>query len=101
MAYSPLLNGAYIREDRPLTSHYQSYNTNVKLALLKKASNTLGISPNAVVLAWMIQNSPQVVPLVTGSTQAQLDENLQALSVQLTEEQLNNLNQLIVTPDKY
>jgi aryl-alcohol dehydrogenase-like predicted oxidoreductase len=101
MAYSPLLNGAYVREDRPLTSHYQSYNTNVKLALLKKVSNTLGISPNAVVLAWMIQNSPQVVPLVTGSTQAQLDENLQALSVQLTEEQLNNLNQLIVTPDKY
>ena len=101
MAYSPLLNGAYIREDRPLTSHYQSYNTNLKLALLKKVSSTLGISPNAVVLAWMIQNSPQVVPLVTGSTQAQLDENLQALSVQLTEEQLNNLNQLIVTPDKY
>jgi len=30
-----------------------------------------------------------------------LDENLQALSVQLTEEQLNKLNQLIVTPDKY
>jgi aryl-alcohol dehydrogenase-like predicted oxidoreductase len=49
----------------------------------------------------MIQNKPQVIPLVTGSTQAQLDENLQALSVQLTEEQLNKLNQLIVTPDKY
>lgn len=101
MAYSPLLNGAYVRKDRPLTSHYQSYNTNVKLASLRKISNTLGISPNAVILAWMIQDSPQVIPLVTGSTQAQLDENLQALSVQFTEEQLNNLNQLIVTPDKY
>lgn len=101
IAYSPLLNGAYVREDRPLTSFYQSSDTSIKLTLLKKVSNILGVSPNVVVLAWMIQNSPQIIPLVAGSTLAQLNENLQVLSVQLTEEHLNYLNQSIVTLNKF
>lgn len=101
LAYSPLLSGAYVREDRSLSLHYQSYNTDLKLDALKKVSNTLGVSPNAIVLAWMIQNSPQVIPLVTGSSLSQMDENLQALSVQLSEEHLNELNQIISAPNKY
>jgi|WetSurMetagenome_2_1015567.scaffolds.fasta_scaffold01681_8 aryl-alcohol dehydrogenase-like predicted oxidoreductase len=99
MAYSPLLGGAYVRENRLLPVHYQNYSNNLKLAALRHVSSILNTSPNAIVIAWITQNNPNVIPLVAGSTLSQLNENLQATSIQLSEELLNILNQSIVTPE--
>ncbi len=60
---------------------------------LKKLAKELQVSPNAIVLAWMIQASPTVIPLVTGSSVTQLEENLVALSLVLNDKQLALLNQ--------
>jgi len=98
IAYSPLLGGAYVNENRSLSAYYKSFGNNVKLETLKSVSNILNVSSNAVVLSWMMQNRPNIIPLVTGSTLSQLNENLQATSIQLSEEILNNLNQSIVPP---
>lgn len=101
MAYSPLLGGGYVREDVPLAVHYQSVTNELKMKTLKEMANDLKVSPNAVVLAWMIQNSPRIIPMATGSSVVQMEENLQALSVSLSKEQMEKLNQDIVKPYKY
>ena len=101
MAYSPLLGGAYVRNDHPVPIQYQSKLNEFRLTKLKEVANELQVSPNAVILAWMMQSSPQIIPMVTGSTVAQLKENLEAISISLTDGQLELLNQEIVQPNKY
>ncbi|MEI8205194.1 MAG: aldo/keto reductase, partial [Bacteroidota bacterium] len=91
MAYSPLLGGAYVRNERPVQVQYQNELNKFRLIKLREIAVELQISPNAVVLAWMMQSSPRIIPMVTGSTVAQLEENLESLSFVLNEEQLERL----------
>ena len=91
LAYSPLLSGAYTREDRPLPDEYNTPDTEVRIAALKKVARELGATLNQVVLAWMIQGTPTVIPLVAASTQKQLQENLGVLNVILSREHLELL----------
>jgi aryl-alcohol dehydrogenase-like predicted oxidoreductase len=101
MAYSPLLGGAYVRNDRPIPVHYQSKANEFRLVKLNETAEELQVSPNAVVLAWMMQCYPQIIPMVTGSSVIQLEENFKALSFTLTKEQIGKLNQAIDQPNKY
>lgn len=101
MAYSPLLGGVYARKERILPVQYQSAVNDFHLSKLDEVADELNVSPNAVVLAWMVQNKPSVVPLVTGSNLVQFKENMAAASIVLSDEQLKKLNQDIVLPYKY
>jgi aryl-alcohol dehydrogenase-like predicted oxidoreductase len=101
MAYSPLLGGVYSRKDRVLPVQYISPINDIHVAKLNEVADELNVSPNAVVLAWMVQGSPPVIPMVTGSNIAQLEENLESLTIQLSDEQLERLNQEVVQPNKY
>jgi aryl-alcohol dehydrogenase-like predicted oxidoreductase len=101
MAYSPLLGGAYIRNDRPIPVHYQSLTSEFRMTQLIEVADELKVSPNAVVLAWMMQSLTRIIPMVTGSKVAQLAENFEAISFSLTEEQLERLNQEAVRPNIY
>lgn len=101
MAYSPLLGGVYSRKDRTLPVQYQSPTNDFHLAKLNEVADELNVSPNAVVLAWMMQGSSPIIPMVTGSRVAQLEENLESLTFQLSEEQLERLNQEVVQPNTY
>jgi len=101
MAYSPLLGGFYARQDRTLPIQYQSAVNDFHLSKLDEVANELNVSPNAVVLAWMVQNKPSVIPLVTGSNLVQIEENMAAVSIVLSPEQIEKLNQDNVLPDKY
>jgi aryl-alcohol dehydrogenase-like predicted oxidoreductase len=91
LAYSPLLSGAYTREDRPLMEEYNTPDTEARMAALKKVANEVGATLNQVILAWMMQGTPTVIPLIAASTQEQLQENLDTLSVTLNQEQLEFL----------
>jgi aryl-alcohol dehydrogenase-like predicted oxidoreductase len=92
MAYSPLLGGIYGKEVAKIPPQYQSLDSRQKLdSLLALASNT-GHSPNQLVLSWMLHSSPSVIPLVTGSNEKQLMENLEAASVSLSSEDMEILN---------
>ena len=44
-----------------------------------------------IVLAWMLQSEPTVIPVVAAGTVEQIDENLAALDVKLSAEQLVRL----------
>ena len=101
IAYSPLLGGAYVQNSRPIMAQYQNSSTAFRIAKLQAVAQELKVSPNAVVLAWMIQGTPQVIPLVAGSSVAQLEENLQALSFRLSDEQMLQLNLDINQTNKY
>ncbi len=50
------------------------------------------ISLNQLVLLWMRRQKAEMIPLISGSSPAQIVENLKAAEFSLTEEQLNVLN---------
>ena len=88
MAYSPLLGGVYAREDRPVPIQYEGAVNEFRMKVLKEIANDLNVSLNAVILDWMMQSSPRVIPVVAASSVEQLEENLQALQVRLSKQQI-------------
>jgi len=92
LAYSPLLGGAYTREDRPLASQYQSEDNQARMRALRTVAQECGASPNQVILDWMLQSNPLVLPVFSASSPAQMDEDLRAVTLQLTAEQMKQLN---------
>jgi aryl-alcohol dehydrogenase-like predicted oxidoreductase len=63
-----------------------------RLAVLRQVAQEHGATANQVVLAWMLQHTPPVLPLIAASTSAQLEENLDALRITLTGEQMQRLD---------
>ena len=53
----------------------------------------LGVTPAQVAIAWVRGGEGNVIPLVGARTAEQLDENLGALEVTLTDDQLTRLNE--------
>ncbi|MFI6495332.1 aldo/keto reductase [Streptomyces sp. NPDC050564] len=92
VAYSPLLTGAYVRQDKPLLSDYDHPGTPARLAVLRDVAKETGASPNQVVLAWQIGAELPVIPLAGASCVAQLEENLAAVDLELTPDQRARLD---------
>ncbi len=92
LAYSPLLSGAYTRKDRKFQKQYVGSDTGARLSALKKIAHESGATINQIILAWMLQSEPYVIPLVATSTKKQMQENLAALEIKLSAEQMNDLN---------
>jgi aryl-alcohol dehydrogenase-like predicted oxidoreductase len=91
LAYSPLLSGAYTRPDREFSPQYVGKDTAVRLTVLGSVAAELDATLNQVVLAWMIQSDPLAIPLVATSTVEQMQEDLGALDIRLTSEQMARL----------
>jgi aryl-alcohol dehydrogenase-like predicted oxidoreductase len=91
LAYSVLLSGAYTRPDRVPMDQYIGADTNKRLETVGTISQDLGATANQVVLAWMLQSEPPVLPLIAASTSEQMQENLDALELNLTKDQLERL----------
>jgi aryl-alcohol dehydrogenase-like predicted oxidoreductase len=64
----------------------------VRLETLKAVAGETGGAVNQVVIAWSRQNDPSILPIVLGSKIEQLAENIAALGVTLTSEQLHRLD---------
>lgn len=80
-AYSTLLSGAYTRDDRPIEQHYRHPGTDRRLVVLAQVAAELGVSPNQVVLAWLMAHG--IIPIVGVSTTAQLDDAIAASRLKL------------------
>lgn len=91
LAYSPLLSGAYTRADRPLPEQYAGPDADARLAALREVAAAHGATPNQVVLAWMLHGDPVVLPVMAASTLEQMRENLAALDLALTADDLARL----------
>lgn len=86
-AYTPLLNGAYVRADRPLPEAYDHPGTERRLKVLADIADETGSTRNQVVLAWLMQGKPAICPIVGVSNLEQLDEAMAATGLQLDGEQ--------------
>ncbi|GGP79680.1 aldo/keto reductase [Saccharothrix coeruleofusca] len=87
VAYTPLLSGAYVREDRPLGELHDHAGTKARLRALHEVVRQTGATANQVVLSWMIGGDLPVIPLVGASSVEQLDESLEAVDLELTADQ--------------
>lgn len=92
LAYSPLLSGTYTRSDRPRPSAYTHPVAEAQLEELNALAKELGATANQIVLAWMLQSTPSMIPIISASTKTQLQENLESLTITLTPAQLERLN---------
>ena len=85
------MQGAYTRQDRPLPSQYAGTDAEARLEVLKEVALECGATPHQVIIAWMLQSSPAVLPIIAGSQPCQVKENIGALAVTLSEDQLERL----------
>jgi aryl-alcohol dehydrogenase-like predicted oxidoreductase len=92
VAYSPLLKGAFTREDKPLGAEYDLPSAPRRLAALREVAGQTGATVNQVVLAWLLGGEVPSIPLVGASSVAQLDESLAAVDLELTAEQRHRLD---------
>ena len=67
---------------------YLGPDSDARLTALKQVAEQRNASPNQVILAWMLAGSPRILPLVAASTPEQLDENIRALDLTLSAEEM-------------
>jgi aryl-alcohol dehydrogenase-like predicted oxidoreductase len=93
LPYTPLLRGAYVRQDRPIPTPYVGPDTEVRLATLREIAAEIGATANQVVLAWMMHRQPPLLPVFSARNPEQMQENLGALDITLSPEQMTKLDQ--------
>ena len=98
VAYSPILKGVYDsaakRDGHWVMENYTGPDAEARLAVLAEVAGEAGVTPNQLVLAWLLQQeSPRVLPLIGPRTREQFESALPALDVKLGEEQLRRLSE--------
>jgi aryl-alcohol dehydrogenase-like predicted oxidoreductase len=92
IGYSVLLQGAYTRAGRPVPMQYAGPDADARMAVLQAVAQESGATPNQVIIAWMLRSDPMVLPIIGGSRPEQVTENLGALKVALTDDQMRRLD---------
>ena len=90
IAYSPLLGGAYIREDRDIQRQYRHRDSDVRKATLFQIADEIGATPNQVILAWLTGRG--VIPISGASKAHQLRESLIGFDLTLPDEIVDRLD---------
>jgi aryl-alcohol dehydrogenase-like predicted oxidoreductase len=93
VAYSVLLGGAYTQADRSIGRAYSGADSDARLAMLKTIASETGATINQIVIAWMLHCDYPTIPLIAASGHQQLQENLGALDVKLSAEQMQRLDE--------
>lgn len=91
IGYSVLLRGAYTRSERELPGQFAGPDSDDRLRVLHAVASEVGCSPNQVLIAWMRQSEPAVLPIIAGSRFEQLAENIAALELSLSDDQMLRL----------
>lgn len=97
VAYSPILKGIYDdrakREAHGMWNNYRSPDAEARIAVLTELAGELGVTPNQLVIAWMLhQDTPRTVPIIGPRTWEQYEAAMPALDITLTGEQLSRLD---------
>ena len=90
VAYSPLLGGAYIREDRKIQGQYLHTDSDARKETLFEVALEVGATPNQVILAWLTGRG--VVTISGASKAEQLNESLIGFDLTLSEDILDRLD---------
>ena len=86
LAYFVMLWGAYAGGE--LWEKYIGEHSETRLAALRSVAEQTGATASQVVLAWMLLSDPTVLPLTSPSKPEHLQENLGAMDLNLSTEQI-------------
>ncbi|RZL96975.1 MAG: aldo/keto reductase, partial [Pedobacter sp.] len=64
-----------------------------KVEVLKKIAADKGFTPTQVAIAWVNVQGKHIMPLVSMARRSRLAENIQAMQIDFTQEELQTLNQ--------
>lgn len=64
----------------------------MKVEVLTAMANEKGYTPAQLAIAWLLTRGEDIMPLIGMSRRSRLSENLQALEITFTNEELNTLN---------
>ncbi|MBE1875140.1 aldo/keto reductase [Myceligenerans pegani] len=92
MAYSPLHQGVFVRDDKPLRDGADNPASRERIRVLRQVAGELGVTPNQLALAWLLGGEVPVVPVIGASSVEQLDELLGAAELDLDDETRDRLN---------
>jgi aryl-alcohol dehydrogenase-like predicted oxidoreductase len=67
----------------------------IELGPLQRIADELGARPAQLALAWLLARSPVLLPIPGTSTVAHLEENVAAAVIELTPDQMQQLNEAI------
>jgi aryl-alcohol dehydrogenase-like predicted oxidoreductase len=90
LAYGVLQAGAYTREDRSFRAQLRTADNDQRLETLRAVAAETGATVNQIILAWMLARS--IIPLIAASDETQLAENISALDIKLSVDQIDRLN---------
>jgi aryl-alcohol dehydrogenase-like predicted oxidoreductase len=63
-----------------------------KVEVLKELASAKGLSSTQLAIAWVNQQGEHIMPLVSMSRRSRLPENIAAMNVELTQDEMNTLN---------
>lgn len=90
LAYSPLLKGAYARgEFQPWDEQEKRFNTTdnkARLTVLSETAKENNVSTNQLVLSYVMNTDPGIIPIFGASSLNQLHDSLGSLEITWTEE---------------
>lgn len=92
VAYSILLGGAYTKAGAVLPPQYAVPEAGERIAMLKSVAAETGAAVSQVIIAWIRQHSPSILPIIAGSKPEQIAECVEALKLELTSAQMQRLN---------
>jgi aryl-alcohol dehydrogenase-like predicted oxidoreductase len=75
-----------------LASTSAADNTIDESPALREVAHETGADANQVIISWMRQSDPPVLPIIAGSRPEQLRQDMAALELRLTDEQMQRLN---------
>jgi aryl-alcohol dehydrogenase-like predicted oxidoreductase len=98
VAYSPIVKGVYDsaqkRDSHWMMANYAGPDADARIAAVTEVAAEAGVTPNQLVLAWLMhQTAPRVLPLIGPRTPEQFEDALPALDVKLSDDQLTRLDE--------
>jgi aryl-alcohol dehydrogenase-like predicted oxidoreductase len=75
-----------------LPTQFASSDSSARLDALHEVAIETGATESQVIIAWMRQSKPSILPIIAGSRPSQLIENIRALNVTLSSDQMERLN---------
>ncbi len=92
-AYSALLGGCYDGNKKAVPGNYSGPDSNARLKAINGIAETHGLTVNQLVLAWMLNHSPKVIPVTSASKPEQVKINIKAADIELSEDEMKLLNE--------